>query len=157
VSGARFWIKMENKHELSYETLTSVYLGSYEHYKVVGAEVELLEPGFELQGSKMVEMGQFGIIREQIFAAYKGYKGGGVVVITVAKLMIKVVTTAITPITAAPVPKASALRKRKGVIIQDLKEAAIASLSVQSEVKSKDKGKGILVEEPKPLKRQAQI
>nr|GEX17246.1 hypothetical protein [Tanacetum cinerariifolium] len=34
--------------------------GSYEHYKGVGAEVELLEPGFELQGSKMVEMGQFG-------------------------------------------------------------------------------------------------
>nr|GEZ10349.1 hypothetical protein [Tanacetum cinerariifolium] len=32
-----------------------------------------------------------------------------------------------------------------------------ASLSVQSEVKSKDKGKRILVEEPKPLKRQAQI
>nr|GEW84535.1 hypothetical protein [Tanacetum cinerariifolium] len=33
--------------------------GSYEHYKGVGAEVELLEPRFELQGSKMVEMGQF--------------------------------------------------------------------------------------------------
>nr|GEX14150.1 uncharacterized mitochondrial protein AtMg00810-like [Tanacetum cinerariifolium] len=57
VSGARFWIKMENENELSYETLTRVYLGSYEHYKSVGAEVELLEPGFELQGSKMVEMG----------------------------------------------------------------------------------------------------
>nr|GEX13606.1 hypothetical protein [Tanacetum cinerariifolium] len=34
--------------------------GSYEHYKSVGSEVELLESGFELQGSKMVEMGQFG-------------------------------------------------------------------------------------------------
>nr|GEZ57933.1 hypothetical protein [Tanacetum cinerariifolium] len=33
---------------------------SYEHYKGVGAEVELLEAVFELQGSKMVEMGQFG-------------------------------------------------------------------------------------------------
>ncbi|GJX24042.1 hypothetical protein Tco_0228487 [Tanacetum coccineum] len=31
--------------------------GSYEHYKSVGAEVEYLEPGFELQGAKMVEMG----------------------------------------------------------------------------------------------------
>nr|GEV02706.1 hypothetical protein [Tanacetum cinerariifolium] len=40
-------------------------------------EVELLEPGFELLGSKMVEMGQFGIIREQRIAAYKGYRGGG--------------------------------------------------------------------------------
>ncbi|GJY90252.1 hypothetical protein Tco_0505448 [Tanacetum coccineum] len=58
VSGVRFWIKMENEYELSYETLTRVYLGSYEHYKSVGAEVEYLEPGFELQGSKMVEMGR---------------------------------------------------------------------------------------------------
>ncbi|GJR72944.1 hypothetical protein Tco_0085309 [Tanacetum coccineum] len=57
VSGVRFWIKMENEHELSYETLTRVYLGSYEHYKSVEAEVEYLEPGFELQGAKMVEMG----------------------------------------------------------------------------------------------------
>nr|GEW84807.1 hypothetical protein [Tanacetum cinerariifolium] len=82
VSGARFWIKMENEHELSYETLTRVYLGSYEHYKGVGAEVKLLEPGFELQGSKMVEMDFFNdprIIREQRIAAYKGYRGGGVV------------------------------------------------------------------------------
>ncbi|GKA92031.1 hypothetical protein Tco_0813956 [Tanacetum coccineum] len=49
---------MENEHELSYETLTRVYLGSYEHYKGVVAEVEHLEPGFELQGAKMVEMGR---------------------------------------------------------------------------------------------------
>nr|GEX49007.1 retrovirus-related Pol polyprotein from transposon TNT 1-94 [Tanacetum cinerariifolium] len=60
VSGARFWIKIENEHELGYETLTRVYLGSYEPYKSVGAEVELLEPRFELQASKMVEIGQFG-------------------------------------------------------------------------------------------------
>nr|GEV52780.1 hypothetical protein [Tanacetum cinerariifolium] len=78
-------------------------------------------------------------------------------VVTAAKLMIEVVTTATTPITVAPVPKESAPRRRRGVIIQDPEEAATASLSVQSEVKSKDKGKGILVEEPKPLKRQAQI
>ncbi|GJU83245.1 hypothetical protein Tco_1285610 [Tanacetum coccineum] len=44
---------MENEHELSYETLTRVYLGSYEHYKSVGAEVEHSKPGFELQGAKM--------------------------------------------------------------------------------------------------------
>ncbi|GJV77409.1 retrovirus-related pol polyprotein from transposon TNT 1-94 [Tanacetum coccineum] len=46
---------MENEHKLSYETLTRVYLGSYEHYKSVGAEVEHPEPGFELQGAKTVE------------------------------------------------------------------------------------------------------
>ncbi|GJZ44922.1 hypothetical protein Tco_0592518 [Tanacetum coccineum] len=51
---------MENEHELSYETLTRVYLGSYEHYKSVEAEVEHPEPGFECQGAKMVEMGRFG-------------------------------------------------------------------------------------------------
>nr|GEW37899.1 retrovirus-related Pol polyprotein from transposon TNT 1-94 [Tanacetum cinerariifolium] len=71
---------MENEQELRYETFTRVYLGSYEHYKGVGAEVELLEPGIELQGSKMVEMDFFNdprIIREQRIAAYKGYRGGG--------------------------------------------------------------------------------
>nr|GEY34584.1 hypothetical protein [Tanacetum cinerariifolium] len=60
-------------------------------------------------------------------------------VVTAAKLMTEVVTTATTPITAAPVPKVSAPRRRKGVIIQDLEEAATASLSMQSKVKSKDK------------------
>nr|GEU94845.1 hypothetical protein [Tanacetum cinerariifolium] len=83
-------------------------------------------------------------------------------VVVAAKLMTEVVTTATTtatatPITVAPVPKASDPRRRRGVIIQDPEEAATASEIVQSEVKSKDKGKGILVKEPKPLKRQAQI
>nr|GFB60261.1 hypothetical protein [Tanacetum cinerariifolium] len=77
-------------------------------------------------------------------------------VVTAAKLMTKVVTTA-TTITAALVSKASAPRRKRGVIIQDPEEAATALEIVQSEVKSKDKGKGILVEEPKPLKRQEQI
>ncbi|GKD26511.1 hypothetical protein Tco_1232725, partial [Tanacetum coccineum] len=39
---------MENEHELSYKTLTRVYLGSYELYKSVGAELEHPKPGFEL-------------------------------------------------------------------------------------------------------------
>nr|GFB43860.1 hypothetical protein [Tanacetum cinerariifolium] len=72
-------------------------------------------------------------------------------VITTAKLMIKVVTT------ATQVPKPSAPRKRRGVVIQDPEEKAAASVIVHSKVKSKDKGKGILIEEPKPLKRQAQV
>nr|GEU76665.1 putative nucleotidyltransferase, ribonuclease H [Tanacetum cinerariifolium] len=78
-------------------------------------------------------------------------------VVTAAKLITKVVTTVATTITVDLVPKASAARRRMGVIVQDPKEASIALVIVQSEVKSKDKGKGILVEEPKPLKRQAQI
>nr|GEU29889.1 hypothetical protein [Tanacetum cinerariifolium] len=78
-------------------------------------------------------------------------------VVTAVKLMTEVVTTAATTITATQVPKASAPRKRRGVVIQDPEETATASVIVHHEVKSKDKGKGILIEEPKPLKRQAQI
>nr|GEY13224.1 hypothetical protein [Tanacetum cinerariifolium] len=51
------------------------------------------------------------------------------------------------------VPK---LRKRRGVIIQDLKETTTIVI-VQPKVQEKDKGKTTLIEEPKPLKRQVQI
>nr|GEU57245.1 hypothetical protein [Tanacetum cinerariifolium] len=78
-------------------------------------------------------------------------------VVIAAKLMTEVVAAATTIITAAQVPKASTLRIRRGVVSQDPEETATASVIVHSEVKSKDKGKGILIEEPKPLKRQAQI
>nr|GEX81833.1 hypothetical protein [Tanacetum cinerariifolium] len=76
-------------------------------------------------------------------------------VVIAAKLMIEVVTTAAPITTAAQVSKPIALRKRRGVVIQDLEETA--TVIMHSDVKSKDKGKGILIEEPKPLKRQAQI
>nr|GEU43131.1 hypothetical protein [Tanacetum cinerariifolium] len=79
-------------------------------------------------------------------------------VVTTAKLITEVVTAATTTIiTAAPMPKASAARRRKGVVIRDPKETATPSVIGHSEPKSKDKGKRILVEKPKPLKRQAQI
>nr|GFA16924.1 hypothetical protein [Tanacetum cinerariifolium] len=52
---------------------------------------------------------------------------------------------------------ASAPRRRRGVIIHEPEETATLSVIVHSEPQSKDKGKGILVEEPKPLRRQAQI
>nr|GEW46767.1 hypothetical protein [Tanacetum cinerariifolium] len=78
-------------------------------------------------------------------------------VVTASKLMTKVVTTDAPIITTAQVPKPSAPRKRRGVVIQDPEETAAASIIVHTEVKPKDKGKGILIEEPKPLKRQAQI
>nr|GEU28906.1 hypothetical protein [Tanacetum cinerariifolium] len=56
-------------------------------------------------------------------------------------------------ITAAP----SAAKRRKGVVIRDPEETATPSTIVHFEPKSKDKGKGTLVEEPKPLKKQAHI
>ncbi|GJR98991.1 hypothetical protein Tco_0271165 [Tanacetum coccineum] len=56
---------MENEHELSYETLTRVYLGSYEHYKGVVAGLRFLNFFNDPR-----------IIREQRIAAYNGYRRG---------------------------------------------------------------------------------
>nr|GEU95044.1 hypothetical protein [Tanacetum cinerariifolium] len=79
-------------------------------------------------------------------------------VVTSAKLMIEVVTIATTPITTATITAAPTIaRRRKGVVIRDPEETATPSTIVHSEPKSKDKGKGILVEELKPLKKQAHI
>nr|GEV62303.1 putative ribonuclease H-like domain-containing protein [Tanacetum cinerariifolium] len=95
-------------------------------------------------------------------------------VVTTTKIITKVVTAtsdtitaSSTTITAADVPiptiaaaptlTAAPSRRRKGVVIRDPKETTTTSTIIHSEAKSKDKGKGILVEEPKPLKKQAQI
>nr|GEY85212.1 zinc finger, CCHC-type [Tanacetum cinerariifolium] len=92
-------------------------------------------------------------------------------VVTTAKLITEVVTAASETITAAstiitagaaqvpaaPVRVTAAPRgRKKGVVIRDTKEYS-PSIMIPTETKSKDKGKGILVEEPKPLKKQAQI
>nr|GEU47569.1 hypothetical protein [Tanacetum cinerariifolium] len=76
-------------------------------------------------------------------------------VVTAASATITAATTPITPaaITVAP----STARRRKGVVIRDPEETSTPSIIINSEPKSKDKGKGILVEEPKPLKKHAQI
>nr|GEU71075.1 ribonuclease H-like domain-containing protein [Tanacetum cinerariifolium] len=97
-------------------------------------------------------------------------------VVTTAKIITEVVTAASDTITAAsttitaadvlihaaiivvaPILTAAPNRRRKGVVIRDPEETATPSIIIHSEAKSKDKGKGILVEEPKPLKKQAQI
>nr|GEV03883.1 retrovirus-related Pol polyprotein from transposon TNT 1-94 [Tanacetum cinerariifolium] len=89
-------------------------------------------------------------------------------VVITAKLMTKVVTAASATITAAApqltttvaptlTTAPSAARRRKGVVIRNPKEVASPSTIIHSEAKSKDKGKGIFVEELKPLKKQAQI
>nr|GEU73004.1 uncharacterized mitochondrial protein AtMg00810-like [Tanacetum cinerariifolium] len=57
----------------------------------------------------------------------------------------------------AELKEASAPRRRRGVIIHDLEETATPLAIMHSEPMSKDKGKVILVEEPKPLKKQAHI
>nr|GEW63637.1 reverse transcriptase domain-containing protein [Tanacetum cinerariifolium] len=78
-----------------------------------------------------------------------------VVDVTTAKLITEVVTAANETITAA-ITAAPSLR-RKGVVITDLQEESTTSTIIPAETKSKDKGKGILVEEPKPLKKKQQI
>nr|GEX37534.1 hypothetical protein [Tanacetum cinerariifolium] len=86
-------------------------------------------------------------------------------VVTIAKLITEVVTAASATITTVATPilsgeittAPSAARRRKGVVIRDLEETATPSSIIHSEPKSKDKGKGIMVEEPKPLKKQAYI
>nr|GEX88819.1 hypothetical protein [Tanacetum cinerariifolium] len=88
-------------------------------------------------------------------------------VVTTAKLITVVTTVSATITVAAPqlttaaaltlTTAPSAARRRKGVVIRDPQETATPSTIIHSEAKSKDKGKWILVEEPKPLKKQAQI
>nr|GEX16194.1 hypothetical protein [Tanacetum cinerariifolium] len=63
------------------------------------------------------------------------------------------ITAGSTTLTTAP----SAAKRRKGVVIRDPQETTTPSTIIHFEAKSKDKGKGILVEEPKPLKKKAQI
>nr|GEU36403.1 hypothetical protein [Tanacetum cinerariifolium] len=98
-------------------------------------------------------------------------------VVTTAKLITEVVTAASETVTAASaiittaeaqVPAATLTaaparviaapsRRRKGVVIRDPEEESTTSTIIPAETKSKDKGKGILVEEPKPLKKNQQI
>nr|GEY70505.1 hypothetical protein [Tanacetum cinerariifolium] len=78
-------------------------------------------------------------------------------VVTTARLMTEVVTTTAPITTVAQVPKASAPRRKRGVIIQDPEETTTTLVIMHSEVQSKETGKGILIEEPKPLKGQAHI
>nr|GFC18255.1 hypothetical protein [Tanacetum cinerariifolium] len=76
-------------------------------------------------------------------------------IVTTAKLKTEVVTAASAAITAATLitTAPSATRRRKEVVIRDPEEAATQSIIIQLEPKSKDKGKGIMVEDPKPLKK----
>nr|GEU94607.1 hypothetical protein [Tanacetum cinerariifolium] len=99
-------------------------------------------------------------------------------VVTTAKIITEVVTATSETITTAsititadevPVPIATTTadvlkltaaprRRTKGVVIWDPEESTTTtSTIIPAETKSKDKRKGILVEDPKPLKKQAQI
>nr|GEU45003.1 hypothetical protein [Tanacetum cinerariifolium] len=99
-------------------------------------------------------------------------------VITTAKLITAVVAAVsetvsaaavvqtdvpVAPVNVADVVTTAALvkvvvpstRKRKGVVIRDPKEES--SAKTPTETKPKDKGKGIMLEEPKPIKKKQQV
>nr|GEW29605.1 hypothetical protein [Tanacetum cinerariifolium] len=96
-------------------------------------------------------------------------------VVTTAKLITEVVTAASTLVSAASTiipaaePKvpaatitvtpvkitAASTRRRRGVVIRDPEEES--SVKTPAETKSKDKGKGIMVKEPKPMKKKEHV
>nr|GEZ40312.1 hypothetical protein [Tanacetum cinerariifolium] len=78
-------------------------------------------------------------------------------IITTTEAQVSVATTVVT-LTAAPARVVAAhSRRRKGVVIRDPEEESTTSTIISAETKSKDKGKGILVEEHKLLKKKQQI
>nr|GEU90095.1 hypothetical protein [Tanacetum cinerariifolium] len=76
-------------------------------------------------------------------------------VVTTAKLIIEFVTAASEIVTT--VNAAAPSRRRKGVVIRHPESESTTSTIIPAETKSKDKGKEILVVEPKPLKKKQQI
>nr|GEV39017.1 ribonuclease H-like domain-containing protein [Tanacetum cinerariifolium] len=92
-------------------------------------------------------------------------------VVTISKLITKVVTAASKTITAAstniiaveaqvsaattaaPLRLTAAPRRTKGVVIRDLEETTTTSTVIHTEAKSKDKGKGILAKKDPAVKR----
>nr|GEX88311.1 hypothetical protein [Tanacetum cinerariifolium] len=74
-----------------------------------------------------------------------------------AAVVVPTVTTVVVPtVTAAPVKVVvPSTRRRRGVVIRDPEEEL--SAKTPTETKSKDKRKGIMVEEPKPMKKKQQV
>nr|GFB51657.1 hypothetical protein [Tanacetum cinerariifolium] len=73
--------------------------------------------------------------------------------ITAAEAQVPTVTLTAAPARVVVAPS----RRRKEVVIRDPEEESTTSTIISAETKSKDKGKGILVEELKPLKKKQQI
>nr|GEX77532.1 hypothetical protein [Tanacetum cinerariifolium]GEY13925.1 hypothetical protein [Tanacetum cinerariifolium] len=85
-------------------------------------------------------------------------------VVTTAKLITEVVAAVSETVSAAVVPTVTvalvkvvvlSTRRRRGVVIRDPEEES--SAKTPTATKFKDKGKGIMVEEPKPMKKKQQV
>nr|GEV54868.1 hypothetical protein [Tanacetum cinerariifolium] len=92
------------------------------------------------------------LIREVVTAASKIVAAASVIISTVEpQVPAATITAAPTRVVATP------SRRRKGAVIRDPKEESTTSLIIHAETKSKDKGKRIMVKEPKLLKKKQQI
>nr|GEV45133.1 hypothetical protein [Tanacetum cinerariifolium]GEV58447.1 hypothetical protein [Tanacetum cinerariifolium] len=83
-------------------------------------------------------------------------------VVTIAKLVYEVTASSETVTAASAIIPTSTItaapsRRRKRVIIRDPESESATSSIIFAKTKSKDKGKEIMVEEPKPLKKKQQI
>nr|GEX26897.1 hypothetical protein [Tanacetum cinerariifolium] len=87
----------------------------------------------------------------EVVAAVSETVSTAVVVPTVTDIVVPAAN--VTPVPVKVVVPST--RRRRGVIIRDLKEES--SAKIPTETKSKDKGKCIMLEEPKPMKKKQQV
>nr|GEU87977.1 hypothetical protein [Tanacetum cinerariifolium] len=90
------------------------------------------------------------LITEVVTATSKSVSAAGTTIPT-AEPQVPAATPTVVPVRLA----AASTRRRKGVIIKDPKEASI--ITKPTDTKSKDKGKGKMVEEPKPIKKKQHV
>nr|GEU55534.1 hypothetical protein [Tanacetum cinerariifolium] len=132
------------------ESHAEIYKINLDHAnKVLSVQEDETEPA-EVQ--EVVDVTTAKIITEVVTAASETNTAASTT-ITAAEAQVPAAT-----LTAAPARvNAAPSKRRKGVVIRDLQEESTTSTIIPAETKSKDKGKGILVEEPKPLKKKQQI
>nr|GEW53881.1 retrovirus-related Pol polyprotein from transposon TNT 1-94 [Tanacetum cinerariifolium] len=75
------------------------------------------------------------------------------IIISAAEPQVTAATITVAPVRVV----AASTRRRKGVVIRDLEEESTTSSVIPANTKSKYKGKGIIVEELKPLKKKQQV
>nr|GEZ88208.1 hypothetical protein [Tanacetum cinerariifolium] len=110
----------------------------------------------ELEIQEAVEVVTTAKLITKVIAAVSETVSAAVVQAVVPAALTETVNATAVVTTAAPVKiDIPSTRRRRGVVIRDLKEES--SAKNPTETKSKDKGKGIMVEEPKPMKKKQQV
>nr|GEX12578.1 hypothetical protein [Tanacetum cinerariifolium] len=134
------------------ESQAEIYKIDLEHAnKVLSMQEDESEPAEVQEVVDVVTTAK--IITEVVTAAASETITAASTTITAAEAQVPaaILTAAPVRVTAAP------SRRRKEAVIRDPQEEYTTSTINPAETKSKDKGKRILVEEPKPLKKQQQI